>query len=88
MSSNDFPQLLRSISTNSNNSATFSQEFSEYLKTEQLDVSCFSSSDDGAVATDLAATSRVPDMQTYPGNFGFEVNGGISLNLSKSLNLN
>ena len=71
------PVLLRTLSTNSNTSSAFSQELNEFIKTENnmtIDMSCLSSSsDDGAVSTDISATGKSPDVENYAGRSEFSI---------------
>ena len=74
--SEEKPVLLRAISTNSNGSSAFSQEYNEFLKSEgaacMFDMNCFSS-DDGAVSTDISATGKTPCLDDYPGKLDFRI---------------
>ena len=65
------PQLLRNIPSNSNSSLT--RDLIEYLDCKNFDCISLSSSDDGAIASDLNATSRSPHFENDPGNFNFDV---------------
>ena len=66
------PQLLRNISSNSNSS--FTRDLIEYLDCKKkLDCISLSSSDIGAIPTDLNAISRSPHIEKDPGNFNFDV---------------
>ena len=64
------PQLLRNIPSNSN---SYTGDLIEYLDCKNFDCISLFSSDDGAIASDLNATSRSPHIENDPGNFNFDV---------------